>query len=228
MPFGPPLHLLNFRSERSRAAGPASRVLRFQWDRGSTSIWWSIVDGGDWIGLAGVVVAAGSAVLAAVAARKAGRSQTKAEEQARESTVAAERAADAQARSAGAAERSATAESKSADAAVRAAAALERQLQVAEDQADLAEGVPWRLEWRSGTKFNLWNSTDSPKFDVRIEGTGVARARTVERIDGQSSVDFTGNIAWVKNSHRVDVTWHRREDHSDEPRRWTGSTPPRG
>ena len=63
----------------------------------------------------------------------------------------------------------------------------------------------------------LWNDTGTPKFHVQIAGEGVLRAKTVERIDGRSSVDFMGFDSWGKGD-KVEVSWHRREDGSDEPR----------
>src|SRR4051794_13494384 len=108
------------------------------------------MDGGDWISLAGVVVSAGSAVWAVVSARRARAAEVttdgyraKAEEYARRAT--------------GAAEDAATAQHRSAEAAQRAAGALERQNQLADEQANLAEAVPWRIEFRSGSKYDLWN-----------------------------------------------------------------------
>lgn len=177
------------------------------------------MDGGNWISLAGVVIAGGSAVWAVVSARRAGRAQQRAEHYQARAEQNAERATQA-------AERAAVAETESAAAAKRAAAALERQNQIAEQQADLAEGVPWRLEYRTGSTYELWNDTDIPKFHVQIAGEGVLRPKTVDRIDGRSSVDFMGFDAWGKGD-KVEVAWHRREDQSDEPRRWSGNKPPK-
>jgi type II secretory pathway pseudopilin PulG len=176
------------------------------------------MDGGNWISLAGVVIAGGSALWAVVSARRAGRAQAKAEHYQARAEQQAERAAKA-------AEQAAVAETASAAAAERAAAALEKQNKMAEDQADLTEGVPWRIEFQTGSTYDLWNDTQTPKFHVQISGEGVLRARTIERIDGRSSADFMGlNASGVGD--RVEVTWHRREDQSDEPRRWSGNKPP--
>jgi hypothetical protein len=95
-----------------------------------------------------------------------------------------------------------------------------------EEQADLAEGVPWRIEYRTGSLYDLWNDTGTPKFHVRISGKGVLSEKTVDRIDGRSSTDFMG-LGAMGAGDQVDVTWHRREDRSDEPRRWTGDKPPK-
>jgi hypothetical protein len=177
------------------------------------------VDGGDWSTLAGAVIAGGSAVWAVVSARRAGRAQERAEHYQARAEQNAERATQA-------AEKAAAAETQSAAAAKRAADALERQNQIAEEQADLAEGVPWRIEYRTGSLYDLWNDTGTPKFNVRIEGEGVLRSKTVERIDGRSSVDFMGFDASGQGD-KVEVTWHRRDDQSDEPRRWSGNKPPK-
>jgi hypothetical protein len=50
--------------------------------------------------------------------------------------------------------------------------------------------------------------------------------KTVDRIDGRSSVDFFGFNA-MGVGDRVEVTWHRREDRTDEPRQWNGNKPPK-
>ena len=177
------------------------------------------VDGGDWISLGGVVVSAGSAIWAVVSARRASAAEAKAdgykakaEEHARRATAAAEDAVVAQ--------------RQSADAAKRAADALERQNRIAEEQADLSEGVPWRIEHRSGSTYDLWNDT-GPKFHIHVAGEGIQRPKDVERIDGRSSVDFMVLDSWSSGGDKVVVTWHRREDASDEPRRWSGNKPPK-
>lgn len=173
----------------------------------------------DGISLGGVAVAtfsAGWAVLSAHRARGAQEAadhyQARAEQHAERATKAAEEAVVAQ--------------SKSAEAASRAADALEQQNRMAEERTDLAEGVPWRIEYQVGSTYDLWNDAQTPKFRVHISGEGVLRDKTVDRIDGRSSVDFMGLDAMGVGS-RVDVTWHRREDGSDEARRWSGSKPPK-
>lgn len=180
----------------------------------------------DSINLAGVVISGTSALIAAFSAtwavvsarrarsaeEKADHYQATAEQQARRATLAAEEAASAQ--------------RESAAAAQRAADALEKQNQMAEEQGDLAEGVPWRIEFQVGSRYDLWNDTQTPKFHVHIFGEGVLREKTVPRIDGRSSADFMGLDAMGVGS-QVGVTWHRREDRSDEPRRWTGNKPPK-
>jgi hypothetical protein len=176
------------------------------------------MDGGNWISLAGVVVAGGSALWAVVSARRASQAQAKAEHYQARAERQAERATKA-------AEDAAVAEMESAAAAKRAADALERQNRIAEEQADLAEGVPWRIEFQTGSTYDLWNDTQTPKFHVQISGEGVLRAKTIEHIDGRSSADFMGLNA-MGVGDRVEVAWHRREDQSDEPRRWSGNKPP--
>jgi hypothetical protein len=176
------------------------------------------MDGGNWISLAGVVVAGGSALWAVVSARRASRAQANAAHYQARAEQQAERATKA-------AEKAAVAETESAAAARRAADALERQNQLAEEQNDRAEGVPWRIEFRTGSMYGLWNDTDTPKFHVHIGGEGVLRPRTVPRLDGRSCTDFMGaNI--VGRGDNVEITWHRREDQSDQPHRWSGNKPP--
>jgi len=87
------------------------------------------------------------------------------------------------------------------------------------------ERAPWRIEYRSGSTYELRNDSATPKFYVRITGEGVLYGRTAPRIDGHSSMSFEGLDATDVGTH-VDVTWHRREDQSDRPRRWTGNTRP--
>jgi hypothetical protein len=182
-----------------------------------------MMDGGDWINLVGVVVSAGSAVWAVVSARRASaagkRADTyrdRAETQARLATAAAEQAAIAQ--------------QQSADAAQRSADALEKQTQLAVEQAAAAEGVPWRVEHRTGAKWELWNASDYAQFKVKISGPGVTARRTpdiIECIDGHSSFEFWGNTSWGAEQ-RVIVTWHRREDGQDDELTWSGTMPAAG
>jgi hypothetical protein len=123
----------------------------------------------------------------------------------------AEDAAAAVLRSMGAAERSA----REIDEKKRMTAQLER--------------APWRIEYRygstAGSTYELWNDSATPKFYVEITGEGVLYPKTAPRIDGHSSTSFHGGDAMDRGT-RVDVTWHRREDQSDRPRRWTGNKPP--
>ena len=86
------------------------------------------------------------------------------------------------------------------------------------------ERTPWRIEHRSGPTYELWNDSATPKFYVGITGEGVRFPRTAPRIDGHSSTSFQGLDAMDAGT-QVDVIWHRRQDQSDKPRRWTGNTP---
>jgi hypothetical protein len=103
-------------------------------------------------------------------------------------------------------------------AASRSTAAAERSARAR------IERTPWRIEHQSGPTYELWNDSDTPKFYVGITGKGVRYPRTAPRIDGHSSMTFQGLDA-MDASTQVDVTWHRRQDQSDKPRRWTGKTP---
>jgi hypothetical protein len=84
--------------------------------------------------------------------------------------------------------------------------------------------TPWRIKHRSESTYELWNDSDTPKFYVGVTGEGVRFPRTAPRIDGHSSTSFQGLDAMGAGA-QVDVTWHRREDQSDNRRRWTGKTP---
>jgi hypothetical protein len=177
------------------------------------------VDVGNGITLAGVVVSAVSATVALVQAKRAGAAQRAA--------AGSEAKAETERRLArSAAEEAAVAQREAAAAAKRTADAIEEQNRRADEEAELAEGVPWRITFRTGSLYDLWNDSDRPKFGVHISGEGVLRDKTVARIDGRSSTDFMGLDAMGVGS-RVDVTWHLREDRSDEPRRWSGNKPPR-
>ena len=105
------------------------------------------------------------------------------------------------------------------------AAAVSRSKAAAERSARARTArTPWRIEHLSGPMYELWNDSATPKFYVGIKGEGVRYPRTAPRIDGHSSRSFQGWDA-IDAGTQVDVTWHRRQDQSDKPRRWTGKTP---
>lgn len=142
----------------------------------------------------------------------------------------AEAEAKAQAKRAlAAAEDAAAAGQRSADAAERAAAVLEDQHRFAVEQAEAVEGVPWEIRYRTGSKWELWNITDTPKFNVAIGGSGVMTTRNpvaYERIDGRSAEEFWGTSHWGSGT-KVEVTWHRSRELDDEPLTWAGNLPPK-
>lgn len=149
----------------------------------------------DWINLTGVVVSAGAAGFAVLSARRARAAEVQADRYRARAEQGAERATQA-------AEDSAASQRQSADAARRAADALEEQNQIASEQADLAEGVPWRIAFRTGSTYELWNESPKPKFDVQIGGEGVLRSKTEQRVDGRSSTSFMGLDASGVSDHR--------------------------
>ena len=118
----------------------------------------------------------------------------------------------------------AAAVSRSTAAAERSARAGKEKKRIAAGLARAIERAPWRIEHRSGPMYELWNDSATPKFYVGITGEGVRFPRTAPRIDGHSSMSFQGLDAMDAGT-QVDVTWHRRQDQSDKPRRWTGNTP---
>jgi len=124
------------------------------------------------------------------------------------------------------AEDAAAAVLRSTAAAERSARALEEKNRIVAKLTRAIERAPWRIEYRSGSTYELWNDSATPKFYVRITGEGVLRPRTVPRIDSHSSTSFHGLDAMDVGTH-VDITWHRREDQSDRPRRWTGNKLPK-
>jgi hypothetical protein len=98
------------------------------------------------------------------------------------------------------------------------AKAIEEQNRRADEQAEQAEGVPWRITHHDGDLYDLWNDTNTAKFGVQVSGPGVAGVSgPFDRIDGRSSEQFL--IAPFGAGYtQVVVTWHLREDLSDEPR----------
>ncbi|HYB81116.1 MAG TPA: hypothetical protein VED43_05585 [Mycobacterium sp.] len=114
-----------------------------------------------------------------------------------------------------------------AAAAVLRSTAADEQSRAREEKKRMAaiERAPWRIEYRSDSTYELWNDSATPKFYVRITGEGVLYGRTAPRIDGHSSMSFQG-LDGMAVGTQVDVTWHRREDQSDKPRRWTGKYTP--
>jgi hypothetical protein len=116
-----------------------------------------------------------------------------------------------------------------AAAVLRSMAAAERsarEIEVKKAMIAQLERAPWRIEYRYGSTYDLWNDSATPKFYVGITGEGVLYPRSAPRIDGHNLMSFQGRDA-MNGGTRVDVTWHQREDQSDRPRRWSGNKPPR-
>jgi len=120
-----------------------------------------------------------------------------------------------------------------AAAVLRSMAAAERsarEIEVKKRMIAQLERAPWRIEYRygstAGSTYELWNDSATPKFYVEITGEGVLYPKTAPRIDGHHSMSFHGGDP-MDGGTRVDVTWHRREDQSDRPRRWTGNKRPK-
>ena len=179
----------------------------------------SVVTAANWISLASFIAAAVSATVAVVQAKRASASQSSAAHSQARAEQQAERATQA-------AEEAAAWQRQAASAAQQSADALVEQNRRADEQAERAEGVPWEIRYREGDLYDLRNITDTTKFGVQISGSGVLRPKTVDRIDGRSSEEFFGT-SHSGAGNQVEVTWHRREDLSDEPRPWLGSKPPK-
>lgn len=165
------------------------------------------------------IVAGTSAIVAVLQARRAKASKEAADNAQVKAELNAERATKA-------AEEAAAWQRQAASAAQRSADALEEQNRRADEQAEQAEGVPWEIRYREGDLYDLLNITDTTKFGVQISGSGVLRPKTVDRIDGRSSEEFFG-ANYSGSGNQVDVTWHRHEDLSDQPRLWSGNKPPK-
>jgi len=115
------------------------------------------------------------------------------------------------------------------------AAAAQRQLadavvkrnQMTVERAQIAEDVSWAIEHSSGSVHKLRNLSHSPKFGVKIDGPGVSTVRppnVTSRIDGRSSVEFHAKTGYGVQ-RRVTVTWHNREDLSNNPLQWSDTLP---
>jgi len=120
-----------------------------------------------------------------------------------------------------------------AAAVLRSVAAAERSAREIKEKKGIAaqlERAPWRIEYRygstSGSTYELWNDSATPKFYVEITGEGVLYPKTAPRIDGHNLMSFHGRDP-MHGGTRVDVTWHLREDQSDRPCRWSGYSPAR-
>lgn len=170
------------------------------------------MDAGDWISLAGVGVAGGSAIWAAASARAAKNAQVVADDRA-EAAVKAERAAVA-------------AQRDIADQVSRYADIEAERSRRAADDAEAAEGVPWRLLHHRGDMYEALNESDRPKFGVVVEGPKLINPEMAARVDGRSSMQFRA-IPAAGLGDEIVVTWHRLEDKSDAPRTWSGIKPPK-
>ena len=90
-----------------------------------------------------------------------------------------------------AAEDAATAQRETAAEAGRVAKAIEEQNRRADEQAEQAEGVPWRITHHDGDLYDLWNDANTAKFGVQVSGPGVAGVSgPFDRVDGRSSEQF--------------------------------------
>lgn len=166
------------------------------------------------------IVAGVSASVAVAQARRAKVSKVAADHAQARAEQNAERATQA-------AEEAAAWERQSATAAKRVADALVEQNRRADEREEQAEGVPWEIKHHDGDQYDLRNITNTTKWGGQISGLGVAGGPVAfDRIDGRSSVRFL--IApFGAESDRVVVTWHRREDLSDDAQQWTGNRPPK-
>lgn len=130
------------------------------------------MDGGDWISLAGVIVAGGSAIWAVVSARGARTAEIKADGYRARAEQDARRAIEA-------AERAATAESQSAAAAQRAADALEKQNQLLVNESEevsraQARAVIVRMDIRNGRRgLVVHNGSNEPIHKLYVDLVGV-------------------------------------------------------
>lgn len=171
------------------------------------------MDGANWISLGSLAAAAVSAAVAVVQARRASAAKDAAEHYEARAEQNAERATKA-------AEDAAAWQRQTAEA-------LEKQNRLVEERAEQAEGVPWEIRHHDGDLYDLWNITNTTKFGVQISGGGIGGGPLrFDRIDGRSSARFL--IApFGAEADRIDVTWHRHQDLSDEPRSWRGNRPPK-
>jgi hypothetical protein len=117
-------------------------------------------------------------------------------------------------------------------AAEQSPAATERseEAQAAEansapEQISAEEDSPWTIEPIYGSaNCNLRNRMATPKYAVRMEGE-IVRHPDIGNIDGHAvvEVDTLRGVGGI--SRDVVISWHRREDRSDEQLRWRGELP---
>lgn len=114
-----------------------------------------------------------------------------------------------------------------ANAIAREANATAQQaLELAREQA-ARYVIPWALRYRAGNWYELVNDGNEPAYAVVLDGPNVhGGAQQHSVIDPHSAVRFTARVSRQLGFRDVVVTWHRREDRTDDQMSWTRPLPP--
>jgi hypothetical protein len=173
-----------------------------RWRR--TSLQCDLVNAGNWISLAGVIIAGVSAALAVRSARRAGKAESAAAAHERQALEAAQDAA-------GHAKRS-------ADAEERVATVTEAQQSREATEAEEAEGDPWQLDPIPGDPdCYLINRTKYPKYGVAVVGLMIHNGPAEFDVIGPGKREELSIMRIAHPDNSVEITWYRRRDLSDSP-----------
>lgn len=72
--------------------------------------------------------------------------------------------------------------------------------------------------------WDIVNTAATTKYNVKVTGPAIVeqRQKPIEFIDGYGDEDIEGAYIAMGSDTRITVTWHRIEDLSDEPLKWSG------
>jgi hypothetical protein len=162
------------------------------------------VNAGNWINLAGVLIAGAAAILAVRSACRARKAESAAAEHQRAALEAAQDAA-------GHAKRSADAEQRIANVAES-----RQQHQAEENQA--LDADPWEMAPIPGRdNCNLINRTKTPKYGVTVSGKKIHNSpERFDLIGPGKPVELSVMRFWHPDDS-IQVTWHTRQDLADPP-----------
>jgi hypothetical protein len=162
------------------------------------------VNAGNWISLAGVIIAGVSAILAVLSARRARKAESAAAEHERQALEAARDAA-------GHAKRS-------ADAEERVAGVAESQERRQSEEIDAVDADPWMLEPIPGEdNCYLINRSKSPKYGVSVAGLKVHNGPAQFDAIGPGKRKELSVMRIYHPDDSIQITWYRKPDHSDAP-----------
>ena len=170
------------------------------------------MNAGNWISLAGVIIAGVSATVAVLSARGARKAESAAAEHERQALEAARDAA-------GHAKRS-------ADAEERVAGVAESQERRQSDETDAVDADPWMLEPIPGEdNCYLINRSKSSKYGVSVAGLKVHNGPAQFDAIGPGKCKELSIMRIYDPDDSVQISWYRKSDHSD-PRQSTTETIP--
>ena len=108
---------------------------------------------------------------------------------------------------------------------VQAAATESREAERAE-AITAQEKAPWRISKVGNMAWALENVTATAKYAVQFSGAVLdGKSRAIAKIDGYTTARIRGAFTSWQTGDELTVTWHRREDLSDEPLTWDGRLP---